>query len=300
MALPVQRSLQHIRDEVRARCGFGVQVATAAQKGMFADFVREAEQDTYYDFGFRELKTTWQISTVAGQILYDWPAGVDLSRTINLQVLYESAWIPIKPKGIEWPHDTFVTQRNFPLRYDDGPQLELWPEPDAVHTVQIEGYTRRPRPLYDPSAWAVNTPYAVGAFVVPLTGLIAWPAPLPVTATQSHFVYECTAAGTSHASVEPTWPTTDGGTVTDGTVTWTARLNAVAVPDTLVARLARYKAKLHYRQPDAEEAMGSFQSLLSNLKKGQQVDRRYVRPVGRRRQRANYDEEAPWIPPRRV
>lgn len=32
--------------------------------------------------------------------------------------------------------------------------------------------------------------------------------------------YKCIIAGITHASVEPTWPTSINGTVTDGTVTW--------------------------------------------------------------------------------
>ena len=35
------------------------------------------------------------------------------------------------------------------------------------------------------------------------------------------YVYECTTAGTSHATTQPTWPTS--GTVNDGTVVWTTR-----------------------------------------------------------------------------
>ena len=57
-----------------------------------------------------------------------------------------------------------------------------------------------------PSAWTASTAYALGAVV---------------TATASYnYAYKCTGAGTS-GSAEPAWPTTAGGTVTDGGVTWT-------------------------------------------------------------------------------
>ena len=58
----------------------------------------------------------------------------------------------------------------------------------------------------DITAWAANTAYVVGDIRVPTT--------------RNNRTYVCTVAGTSHASTEPTWPTTTGGTVTDGTVTW--------------------------------------------------------------------------------
>ncbi len=55
--------------------------------------------------------------------------------------------------------------------------------------------------------WAVATAYVIGDKVQPLIS--------------NGFVYKCTVAGTSHASVEPTWPVvTIGTTVTDGTCTW--------------------------------------------------------------------------------
>jgi hypothetical protein len=57
------------------------------------------------------------------------------------------------------------------------------------------------------SRWAVATSYVVGDKVQP--------------STSNGFVYRCTVAGTSHASVEPTWPVSPiGSTVTDGTCTW--------------------------------------------------------------------------------
>ena len=53
---------------------------------------------------------------------------------------------------------------------------------------------------------ANTTVYALNAYVVP--------------ATPNGFYYKATAAGTSGGTI-PTFPTTIGGTVTDGTVTWT-------------------------------------------------------------------------------
>lgn len=58
------------------------------------------------------------------------------------------------------------------------------------------------------AAWAASTAYALGDYVH--------------ATTFNDFRYECTAAGTSDTS-EPTWPLVEGGTVTDGTVTWTCR-----------------------------------------------------------------------------
>jgi hypothetical protein len=64
-----------------------------------------------------------------------------------------------------------------------------------VTSAQTSSYT----------AWAVTTAYAVGDIRKP-------------TVDNGHR-YRCTVAGTSAGS-EPTWPTADGGTVADGTVTW--------------------------------------------------------------------------------
>jgi len=58
------------------------------------------------------------------------------------------------------------------------------------------------------NAWGATTPYALGGLVKRLTGSgIYW--------------FKAAAAGTSAGS-EPVWPITLGGTVVDGTVTWTA------------------------------------------------------------------------------
>jgi len=58
------------------------------------------------------------------------------------------------------------------------------------------------------NVWAAATPYTVGALVKRLTG-------------SGIFWFKASIAGTSDAG-EPTWPVVLGGTVVDGTVTWTA------------------------------------------------------------------------------
>jgi hypothetical protein len=59
----------------------------------------------------------------------------------------------------------------------------------------------------DRTAWAANTAYSLNDVRMPTT--------------PNGFAYRCTVAGTSHASNEPTWPTTLGNTVVDNTATWT-------------------------------------------------------------------------------
>lgn len=59
------------------------------------------------------------------------------------------------------------------------------------------------------TAWAVGTAYGGNNahYVRPSTG--------------NGYLYRAQGAGTSHASTEPTWPTTIGATVVDNGVTWT-------------------------------------------------------------------------------
>ena len=71
--------------------------------------------------------------------------------------------------------------------------------PVGVSSITLPSY---------PSAWAASTAYALGDFVEPTT--------------HNGYKYECTTAGTS-GTTEPTWPTTPGNTVTDGTAVWTCR-----------------------------------------------------------------------------
>jgi hypothetical protein len=71
----------------------------------------------------------------------------------------------------------------------------------------------------EPDNWparAVATVYALNYRVVP--------------ASRNGYLYKVTTAGTSHVSSTPTYPTTIGDTVTDGTVVWTCEATAAWTP----------------------------------------------------------------------
>jgi len=90
------------------------------------------------------------------------------------------------------------------------PTTALYPSL-PIETQFVSGY-------YYGSVWAVNTAYT--------TEIIT-----PTTANMNGLAYQCTVAGTTHAATEPTWPTTIGGTVADGTATWTCV--GRAIPDSI-------------------------------------------------------------------
>lgn len=72
----------------------------------------------------------------------------------------------------------------------------------------------------DANVWAATTAYSLGTGVRPTV--------------RNGFSYEATTAGTS-AGTAPTFPTTAGSTVTDGTVVWTARANSCLSSVTMAA-----------------------------------------------------------------
>lgn len=94
---------------------------------------------------------------------------------------------------------------------------------DKIATAdEISVCSAQPTTYYeakDPSAWQASTAYSLGDAVRPTT--------------RNGYAYECTVAGTSGGS-EPTWPTTPGNTVVDGTVTWTCRNNYALANDPVV------------------------------------------------------------------
>lgn len=66
--------------------------------------------------------------------------------------------------------------------------------------------------LLTASQWTASTAYSAGAYVIPTT--------FNSISGEQGKIFKCTTAGTS-GTTQPTWPTGEGATVTDNTVTWT-------------------------------------------------------------------------------
>lgn len=97
--------------------------------------------------------------------------------------------------------------------------------------------------------WQASTAYGIGDYVLPTT--------------PNGRLYKCTTAGTTGAA-EPTWPTTDGGTVNDGTAVWeeqTVALDAASgstIPEVSggsYARVQRDPADANWSAPASGNGM---------------------------------------------
>lgn len=131
----------------------------------------------------------------------DNPAFVMNSRTIRSYVKLQRALGGTTPETVSIGGRTFSAYRGRPILKNDYMPIDESPIGDS-HA--------------DAADWTVATAYVVGDFVKATAD------------AQPTLIFECTTAGTSHATTEPTWDTTPGNTTSDGTVTWTTRSAAMA------------------------------------------------------------------------
>lgn len=156
MALPLKATLGEMRAELLSRIGMASQGAAAgAVVTTVNSFLRRSQQFLYRKYEDLELRIIEDISSAAGQTLYDWPDDMDPRRVTQIRVQYGGTWF-LMHEGIEYQHDTVVGSRYFPRRYDRRAQLEVWPEPDGIYPMRVEHYQRLGRFTQDDDRCTIN------------------------------------------------------------------------------------------------------------------------------------------------
>ena len=115
--------------------------------------------------------------------------------------------------GITTPLSGGIEQYIHKTDLSDNPQdVQLWLGSNASISTQLRASSNPGvdnivlTPTKILPVWVLSTVYTLGQSVYPTV--------------DNTYRYSCTTAGTS-SSTQPTWPTTIGNTVTDGSVVWT-------------------------------------------------------------------------------
>lgn len=142
--MKTQRTLSELRSALQRRLGFvATGSAAAAQAPILESFLQDAQESLWWQYDPPELRRTHTFTTSPGQTLYDWPSDFDLHKLDGVTVIDEAGMHRPLPQGVDAYHDSDVTSRTIPERFDIGPQLEIWPEPDDAYAMEIE-YTALP------------------------------------------------------------------------------------------------------------------------------------------------------------
>lgn len=148
------------------------------------------------------------------------------------------------------------------VRWDVAPTLTSAEVSDLLQLARAtdaNGYV-----AYDP--WAALTIYTVGTnWGLGIDGEVYPGAVVRVPTVNNGHIYLATVAGTSGA-VEPTWPTTSGATVADGTVTWQEAGRYLWTPTYALTRAAGegWLWKAGKVAPEYEVSVGSGRTFKRN------------------------------------
>jgi hypothetical protein len=209
--------------------------------------------DYHIDAAMEYLSRQWpsddyvNIATVAG------------SRDISLATLTR----PVRIYAIEWPiGNTPKEYQHFGV-FGDVLTMDSSGPGDATNARVYYG---RYRELW--SQWITLTAYTAGQKVVK-------------TGTPNNYCYECTTGGTT-AAAQPTWPTTIGGTVVDGTVTWTCRAYPSVPVDNyslLCLGASGYALEEYGRRILNSFNLGGPQAASDYMKRGYQAQKEFQKQV---------------------
>ena len=147
MALPTKRNLGSLRRELRDRLGYGSAGSQAGPNGSIMDsFLRQAQEQLYWEYTPREMVKQSTITTNDGQTLYDWPDNCNPDRLLRVNARDTTSSTANRWKlteGVEYQHDDYATPKTRPLRFERRDQLEIWPQPDGnQYRIELE-YVKR-------------------------------------------------------------------------------------------------------------------------------------------------------------
>ena len=170
-------------------------------------------------------------------------------RSSLLPTMFGRDLAPYNGQGVNLIWNSTLNQASVDQNYDQTPDDGSSPaEPDnrALTFLNLSPAAA--------VAWQTNTLFVTGAFARPNAN------------AQTNLLYIATTPGVSGAA-EPTWPTAVGGTVTDGTVTWTAApcLDLNNYPPSPTATPNLYPdPDLNATYPDINSAFLAYDALIPN------------------------------------
>jgi len=149
MPAPVYMTRGEIRQRCLNRLGFG---GLGPAAGKFApyldDLLDEAQEQIYEMLPDVKRKTKFEFNTSIAptpQTWYDIPANLNPEHIDEVNVYVTNLWIPVD-EGITQYHDSITEIQTYPRKYEiqynsdtSKAQIEIWPQPDAVYPVSIEG-----------------------------------------------------------------------------------------------------------------------------------------------------------------
>ena len=148
------RTLLSLRTELAQRLGFSSSGSGAVlQADLLNSALRSGQEQLYYEFGdllTHRVNDTEPGSTVADQILYEFPIDCDPLKPLTISVQRDTGVFIELMVGISVAaHNVLpVLNKRWPSRYDIRnhavvagvvkPMIELWPTPDSAYALKLE------------------------------------------------------------------------------------------------------------------------------------------------------------------
>lgn len=132
------RTLEELRTQVRAACGFAASGAVAGANALLIDQKIRLAQSMLYEAGeWAHLRKYEDKTLGAGAYLLDYPTTANNDRIRAISALRGTVWSPPLERGIT--PEMYTTQDNtsWPQRWEPYEQIEIWPKADQAYTVRI-------------------------------------------------------------------------------------------------------------------------------------------------------------------